>query len=184
MAKKLSYEDAQAEWSARGQRGLGQYIVLPADRVRQVLDHLKKGTWDDYNTVRAIHFGGFDSLQDAKAFIANNPQRDFGVSPVRIFDVKSGEVFSPPDITETNDVSQFKELVEKYLFEQKWREEDIKYENGDFWVGDVKKAYTVYKTGLTHSVADSSYPRTPDGLSIAIARANYLAREGSSPTEK
>jgi hypothetical protein len=34
----------------------------------------------------------------------------------------------------------------------------------------------VLRTGLTHSTSDSAYPRTPGGLSIAIARCNYLAK--------
>lgn len=55
-------------------------------------------------------------------------------------------------------------------------EADIMHENGDYWVGRERKAYTVYKAGVTHSVSDSSYARTPDGLSIAIARCNYLAK--------
>jgi len=29
---------------------------------------------------------------------------------------------------------------------------------------------------LTHSVADSSYPATDDGLSLAIARCDYLEK--------
>ena len=56
------------------------------------------------------------------------------------------------------------------------RESDIKHENGAHWVLDDTNAYTVYRTGLTHSTSDSAYPRTPDGLSIAIARCDYLAK--------
>lgn len=112
MAAKMSYEDVQTKWKDQGQHGLGRYIVLPADRLRQVRAHLKNGTWDDYNNIRAIHYGGFDSLQDAKAFISNNPKRDFGVSPVRILDVTTGEAISPLDVKEGQDVSQFKKLVE------------------------------------------------------------------------
>jgi hypothetical protein len=59
--------------------------------------------------------------------------------------------------------------------EQTMRESDIMHENGTYWVGREHKAYTVYKTGVTHSTSDSSYARTKDGLSIAIARCNYLA---------
>jgi hypothetical protein len=55
------------------------------------------------------------------------------------------------------------------------RESDIKHENGDFWVCDNRTQYTVYRTGLTHSVADSSYAHNENGLSIAIARCDYLA---------
>ena len=57
------------------------------------------------------------------------------------------------------------------------KENQIRHENGNYWVCEDKgEAYTVYKAGITHSKADSSYPHTPDGLSIAIARCNYLAK--------
>lgn len=56
------------------------------------------------------------------------------------------------------------------------REQDIKHESGRFWVGDTKNSYTVYATGICVSNPDSSYERDEDGLSIAIARCNYLAR--------
>lgn len=56
------------------------------------------------------------------------------------------------------------------------REQDIKHESGRFWVGDTKNSYTVYATGVTCSNPDSSYDRDEDGLSIAVARCNYLAR--------
>lgn len=56
------------------------------------------------------------------------------------------------------------------------RESDILHENGSFWVGMTKTAYVVYRVNSTHSVSDSAYAKTPDGLSIAIARCNYLAR--------
>lgn len=52
----------------------------------------------------------------------------------------------------------------------------IAHENGDFWVSSTDGQYTVYRCELTHSVADSSYPKSADGLSIAIARCNYLAK--------
>lgn len=58
------------------------------------------------------------------------------------------------------------------------RESDIVYENGNFWVGKTRRpqSYTVYRTHHTHSLPDSSYDRSPDGLSIAIARCDYLAK--------
>lgn len=59
------------------------------------------------------------------------------------------------------------------------REKDIKHEAGRFWVGDTKDSYTVYAIGCTCSNPDSSYARTEDGLGIAIARCNYLARRES-----
>lgn len=55
-------------------------------------------------------------------------------------------------------------------------ERDIKHEAGRFWVGDTKDSYTVYEEGITHSEPDSSYAHNEDGLSIAIARCNYLAK--------
>lgn len=59
-------------------------------------------------------------------------------------------------------------------------EKDIMHETpcGKYWVGrDTRQqAYVVYKVGVTHSTSDSGYHMTPDGLSIAIARANYLAK--------
>lgn len=66
------------------------------------------------------------------------------------------------------------------------RESDIMHEKGNYWVGRDKElgAYVVYKIGLTHSVSDSAYGLNQDGLSIAIARANYLAnRESSQPAK-
>ncbi len=56
------------------------------------------------------------------------------------------------------------------------RETDIMHEVGSYWVGRAKAAYIVYRTGVTHSVSDSAYARDPDGLSIAIARCDYLAK--------
>ena len=56
-----------------------------------------------------------------------------------------------------------------------YRERDIKHENGCYWVLDTGKAYSVMVAGVTHSTSDSTYPRDPDGLSIAVARCNYLA---------
>lgn len=56
------------------------------------------------------------------------------------------------------------------------REKDIVHENGDFWVCAHNTAYTVYRCGITHSTPDSSYDKTPDGLSIAVARCDYLAQ--------
>lgn len=56
-----------------------------------------------------------------------------------------------------------------------YKETDIVHENGDYWVLKEKTSYTVYKNGITHAVSDSSYHKTDDGLSIAVARCNYLA---------
>jgi hypothetical protein len=54
-------------------------------------------------------------------------------------------------------------------------EKDIVHENGTFWVLREAKRYLVMKNGATHSVSDSAYPRTVSGLSVAIARCDYLA---------
>lgn len=61
------------------------------------------------------------------------------------------------------------------------REPNIVHEAGDYWVCHADGQYTVYRIGLTHSTADSSYPNTPDGRSIAIARCDYLARTRPNP---
>lgn len=58
------------------------------------------------------------------------------------------------------------------------READIVHECGDFWVLADRKAYRVMQNRVTHSIEDSAYPRTADGLSIAKARANY---KGTQP---
>jgi len=62
------------------------------------------------------------------------------------------------------------------------REENIVHENGCAWVlRDAKgKCYTVFLIGVTCSTSDSSYALTEDGLSIAVCRANYLARRHSA----
>jgi len=54
-------------------------------------------------------------------------------------------------------------------------EAQIVYVNGDYWVCDQRDSYVVYKCGITHSTSDSAYHHTPDGLSIAKARCDYLA---------
>ena len=58
----------------------------------------------------------------------------------------------------------------------KIRAKDIVHENGRRWVLDSPAAYVVMTAGLTHSTSDSAYTRDPDGLSIAVARCDYLAR--------
>ena len=54
--------------------------------------------------------------------------------------------------------------------------EAIKHENGMFWVASTKNAYVVMANGLTHSKSESAYDKSEDGLSIAVARCNYLAK--------
>lgn len=60
------------------------------------------------------------------------------------------------------------------------KEKDIKYENGAFWIADERDAYTVYRTGITVSTSDSSYSHDADGLSIAQARCDYLAKRAQA----
>jgi hypothetical protein len=55
-------------------------------------------------------------------------------------------------------------------------EAHIKHENGKYWVGDTGNYYTVFKNCSTHARSDSSYAKTADGLSVAIARCDYLAK--------
>jgi hypothetical protein len=56
--------------------------------------------------------------------------------------------------------------------------ERIIEQRGDVWISDADGQYTVVRLERcsTHGMADSSYPRTPDGLSIARARLHYLTR--------
>lgn len=61
-----------------------------------------------------------------------------------------------------------------------YKETDIVHERGDYWVLRERAAYTVFKNGITHSVSDSSYERTEAGLSIAIARCEYLAKRAAA----
>lgn len=67
-------------------------------------------------------------------------------------------------------------------------ESDIMHESGGYWVGRDRagKAYVVYKTGATHSTSESAYSLTRDGLSIAKARCDYLAKRDAlhQPAEK
>ena len=60
------------------------------------------------------------------------------------------------------------------------RETDILHENGPYWVARQKGAYVVYHAGITHSISDSAYAPDADGLSIAVARCDYLARRRAS----
>lgn len=61
------------------------------------------------------------------------------------------------------------------------KESDIVFEIGQYWVARDKqeKAYIVYKLGVTHSKADSAYPLTDDGLSLALYRAKYQANRNA-----
>lgn len=67
------------------------------------------------------------------------------------------------------------------------RESDIMHDRGTHWVGRTGKvghlnaSYTVYRAGATHSTPDSSYRQDTDGLSLAIARCDYLANRSRQP---
>lgn len=60
------------------------------------------------------------------------------------------------------------------------KESDILHEVGSYWVMKHKGAYVVMKNGLTPSTSidDVGY----QDLSIAIARANYLAKRDANKT--
>lgn len=59
-------------------------------------------------------------------------------------------------------------------------EADIMHENGNYWVLRDRKAYVVMRNVGTHSVSDSAYEKSPDGLSIAVCRCNYLAKRNAA----
>lgn len=61
-----------------------------------------------------------------------------------------------------------------------YKEKDIMHENGNVWVLRENEAYTVMVSGITHSISDSSYHPNDDGLSLAKARCDYLARKGAA----
>ena len=53
---------------------------------------------------------------------------------------------------------------------------DIMHENGRFWVYRAPKGYWVMKDGPGFSISDGiEYPKTPDGLSIAVKYCDYRA---------
>jgi hypothetical protein len=56
------------------------------------------------------------------------------------------------------------------------REKDIAYSNGKAWVWKGREGYYVMVNGVTHSESDSCYDLNEDGLSIAKARCDYLAK--------
>lgn len=61
-----------------------------------------------------------------------------------------------------------------------YTEKNITHENGAYFVLKTKTSYDVMVNGLTHSLLDSAYPLDDDGLSLAKARANYLAGRPSA----
>jgi hypothetical protein len=60
------------------------------------------------------------------------------------------------------------------------QEKDIIYEVDGFWVAKERGSYVVYRPSpsFTHSISDSGFPLDDDGLSVAKARVDYLARRG------
>jgi hypothetical protein len=62
-----------------------------------------------------------------------------------------------------------------------YREEDIVHENGKVFVlrDRRQKSYAVCVSGTTHSTVESAYTLDSDGLSIAVARCDYLARRAA-----
>lgn len=59
------------------------------------------------------------------------------------------------------------------------RESDIVYERGEYWVGRRRTHYSVFKNGVTSAVEQGRYRPDADGLSIATAQVNYLARRAA-----
>lgn len=55
------------------------------------------------------------------------------------------------------------------------RESDIVHQSGAFWVLRDRAAYVVMRDLATHAVSDCGFPKTDDGLSLAVARCDYLA---------
>jgi len=53
-----------------------------------------------------------------------------------------------------------------------YKEKDIIYENGKFWVLKNKEGYHVMVSGVTCSTSDSSYA----SADLAIARCDYIAK--------
>jgi len=56
------------------------------------------------------------------------------------------------------------------------KEEDIMYENTHAWILKTPQGYEVCLHGLCYSVIDSMYSSDQDGLSIAMARCDYIAK--------
>lgn len=61
-------------------------------------------------------------------------------------------------------------------FNRPIRERHILHEVGDFWVADQGWAFTVFHNVGSWAVSDGSFGHDADGLSLAIARADYRAR--------
>lgn len=57
------------------------------------------------------------------------------------------------------------------------KEKDVMHENGNYWVLNTGNSYAVMVNKVTHSVSNSHYSHDSDGLSIAIAYCDYLAKK-------
>ena len=60
---------------------------------------------------------------------------------------------------------------------------DIVFESGNFWIARQATCYTVFKSEITHSVSDCSYPKDVNGLSLAIAYCQYRSKQRMSSQE-
>ena len=56
---------------------------------------------------------------------------------------------------------------------------NISHEVDGYYVLSEPKGYVVFRPDGVCAVADSTHPKTIDGLSIAITRCNFLARGGA-----
>lgn len=56
------------------------------------------------------------------------------------------------------------------------RESDIVHENGNHWVLRTRQAYAVNLNRFSHAVEIARFSQSPDGLSCAIAYADYKAK--------
>ena len=65
------------------------------------------------------------------------------------------------------------------------REANIMHEINGFYVYRERAQYTVWRPSKsgTHCTADSAYTKTEDGLSIAVARCDYLARRAAAVSQ-
>mgnify|MGYP000610327203 CR=1 FL=1 len=55
------------------------------------------------------------------------------------------------------------------------REKNIVFESGRYFVYQAGSSYDVMRNVATHSEVESMYALSPDGLSLAVARCEYLS---------
>ena len=136
-------------------------------------------------------FGGkqFDSFEEAWGFLYEK----FDHLPEKEFNEEMGEY----EVVEVGSVRKRGDRMLHLKKNPKSRsakgkkhrltEKDILHERGPYWVANEGNAYTVVKNLLGgRAESDSSYPHTEDGLSIAKARVDYLARkdQNKNPLQK